>query len=352
MKARQTIKIRKSTRNFFIIIVTALLIIVSSHFIQIISKKDIIKSKEEIYSYSNQYSFDYNVNLIPNKYIEKQTLPMDEIYVTDLIDNVIFNLNYNYFASKETNIEYNYKIIGRLQAVFTRNGDEQKVWDKEEIIKEVDSVVTVSDKIELQEQIDLDLKEKNELVLNFEQEMNMTLDTTYTIIFQIETKTEVDGKPVNNDYMSSISIDLGEKTTEINGENNIEKTTFVTNEKEEKQEINMYELLISFVLIVLLSTILYYIHKNTVIINKIRNDYRGELNKMLRFCQDKIIKINDKADIKLDTVIDVKDYEEIIKASEELFKPILYWESKEGDEAWFNVISGEITYRFIFRKNS
>ena len=86
--------------------------------------------------------------------------------------------------------------------------------------------------------------------------------------------------------------------------------------------------------------------------NKIKNDYRYELNKMLRLCQDKIIKINDKVDIKQDTVIDVKDFEEIMKASDELFKPVLYWESKDNDEAWFNVISEEITYRFIFKNNS
>ena len=47
----------------------------------------------------------------------------------------------------------------------------------------------------------------------------------------------------------------------------------------------------------------------------------------------------------------VKDFGEIIKVSEELFKPILYWESKESTEAWFSVMSNEITYRFIFRNN-
>ena len=87
MRARQKIKLRKSTRCFFIIIVTALLVIVFSNFIQIIFKNDIIKSKDEIYNYTNKYSYDYSVNLIPNKYIESETLPMDETYITDLIYN-------------------------------------------------------------------------------------------------------------------------------------------------------------------------------------------------------------------------------------------------------------------------
>ncbi len=352
MKAKQKIKMRKSTRFFIIVIVTALLVIGASSFIQVIFKNEIIKSKEEIYNYTNQYNYNYIVNLKSNKYIEEQTLPMNEVYVTDLINNAVFNFNYNYIASSETNIKYSYKIIGKLQAVYTKDGLEQKIWDKEETLKESETLEIISNKIELQEPLKLNLVEKNKLVTDFEQEMNMSLDTTYTLIFQVETKTEIEGQTVDNEYSSSISIDLGEKTTEINGENNIEKTTYVTNEKEEKQKINMCELGISCILIIFSSIILYYVHTNIVIINKIRNYYRYELNKMLRICQDKIIKINDKADIKLDTVIDVKDFEEIIKASDELFKPIIYWESKDDDEAWFNVISGEITYRFVYKDNS
>ena len=94
-----------------------------------------------------------------------------------------------------------------------------------------------------------------------------------------------------------------------------------------------------------------YITRNTVAINKIKNNYRKELNRMLRLCQDKLVKIKDKVDIKQENVVDVKDFGEIIKVSEELFKPILYWESKESTEAWFSVMSNEITYRFIFRNN-
>ena len=352
MEARQKMKMRKSTRFFIIVIVTALLVIGSSSFIQVVFTNEIVKSKEEIYNYTNQYNYNYTVNLKSNKYIEEQTLTMDEVYVTDLINNAVFNFNYNYMASSETNIKYSYKIIGKIQAIYTKNGLEQKILDKEETLKESGNLEIISDRIELQEPLQLDLVTKNKLITDFEQEMNMSLDATYTLIFQVETKTDIEGQTVDNDYSSSISIDLGEKTTEIIGENDIEKTISVTNEKEEKQKISIFELIISCILIISSSIILYYIHTNTIIINKIRNDYRYELNKMLRVCQDKIIKINDKADIKLDTVIDVKDFEEIIKASDELFKPIIYWESKDDDEAWFNVISGEITYRFVYKNNS
>ena len=121
--------------------------------------------------------------------------------------------------------------------------------------------------------------------------------------------------------------------------------------KEENENINIVAISLDTILIIILLIGLKYITRNTVAINKIKNNYRKELNRMLRLCQDKLVKIKDKVDIKQENVVDVKDFGEIIKVSEELFKPILYWESKESTEAWFSVMSNEITYRFIFRNN-
>ena len=75
-----------------------------------------------------------------------------------------------------------------------------------------------------------------------------------------------------------------------------------------------------------------------------------ELNKILRICQEKIVKVRNKPTIKQENIVEVKDFGEIIKLSEELFRPILYWESKE-EEAWFIVMSNDIVYRFILNNN-
>ena len=34
----------------------------------------------------------------------------------------------------------------------------------------------------------------------------------------------------------------------------------------------------------------------------------------------------------------------------ELFKPILYYNAKENEEAWFSVMSGKTSYRYVLRK--
>ena len=351
MRTRQKVKIRKSTRYFYIICIMSLIIVLSSSLIQNLLKNNTIKMKEEIYSYTNEFNYNYDVNLINNKYIDQKTLQMNEVYVTDLIDNIHLNINYDYIGNKASDLEYDYKILGKLQAVYTKDGEEQKVLDKEEVLFDSETQNQMSDKISIQEPIELNLKDKNKLVTDFEQEMNMTLKTTYMIILQVDVKTEIDDEPVVNQYTSAVSIDLGEKTTQIKGENNKDETSYVTKTKEENENINIVAISLDTILIIILVIGLKYITRNTVAINKIKNNYRKEINRMLRLCQDKIVKIKDKVDIKQENIVDVKDFGEIIKVSEELFEPILYWESKESTEAWFSVMSNEITYRFIFRNN-
>ena len=77
----------------------------------------------------------------------------------------------------------------------------------------------------------LDLKEQNKLVKDFEQEIGISVDTTYNVILEVQTNTEIDGEQVANKYTSSLSIDVGKKTTTIKGENNKEDTEYISKEK-------------------------------------------------------------------------------------------------------------------------
>ena len=74
------------------------------------------------------------------------------------------------------------------------------------------------------------------------------------------------------------------------------------------------------------------------------------MNKILRICNDKIVEVNTKPNDEEIEVVFVKDFGEIVKISEELFKPILYYSEKDDKEAWFSVMSGKTSYRYILKK--
>lgn len=351
VKTKNKVKMRKSIRSFCLAFASVLFAVSSVTLFGSFLGGKTSKTKEEIYSYTNKFNYEYQVNLLPNKYIEESTLGMNEsAYVTDLIDNINLDLNYNYNSDRESTIKYTYSIKGILNGVYTRDGDEQKVWTKQYILKEPTENVKIAKGISIKENLLLDLKEQNKLVKDFEQEIGITVDTTYSVILEVQTNTEIDGEQVNNEYTSSFAIDLGKKTTKIKGENNKEDTQYVSKEIEQKTETNLVSKMISGIIFVISISLLYYLNKNTVSINKTRNEFRLELNRILRLCQDKIVQVSSNLDVDTTNLIDVKDFGEIVKVSEELFKPILYWISPRDDEAWFTVMSNGVTYRYILKK--
>ena len=350
MRKKQKIRIRKSTKYIYTIIATIMLVASSTNLFSILSRENIINNKKEIYSYTNKFDYKYEVNLVENKFIEEDTLDMNKVaYVTQLIDTIDFDINYNYNGDKVSNIKYNYSVIGKLEATYNRENEEQKIWEKEYILKEETSNESDNGKINIKDKIELDLKEQNNLVKDFEQRMGMTLDAKYIINVKVNSTTEIEGENITNNYISTIIIDLAKKTTKIEGENKKEETEFITKDNIETRKVSPLKVIIDIACIILSLLVLNNLSK-TKNINTIRNEYRQELNKILRICQEKIVKVRNKPIVKQENIVEVKDFGEIIKLSEELFRPILYWESKE-EEAWFIVMSNDIVYRFILNNN-
>ena len=206
----------------------------------------------------------------------------------------------------------------------------------------------IKNDLKINESFDIDLKSKNEMLNDFKQKMGMNIDAKYIITLKVKVNTNIEENEVNSDYQSIVQINLAEKTTKISGENNKEESKYISKEYNVSVEKNIYIIIFDIILIVISIIILIYL-RGFKIANNITNEYRKELNKILKLCQDKIVQVNTNPN-ENDNIIDVKDFEEIVKVSEELFKPILYYFDNENQEAIFCVITGKITYRFILKR--
>lgn len=350
MKYKNNRRLRKSSKILLSIFASMFFLYSLFTFMKnIVISSENINTKEEIYSYKNMFKYDYEVNLVDNDYIDEKKLSMREsAYITELIDNIAFKFDYQYKAKEKSKIEYNYNIKSKLVGCYNTDGKEQNVWNKEyTLLDEIKSSVD-SEGFSIIQDLKLDLKEENDLVKKFEQEMFMNIDAKYVISFNLNTYTEIDGRKVENNFSDTISIDLGNKTTSINGDNNIDKEEFITKEVAKSREVNKKEIIWGVLSFIIAIIIFRYI-SNSETSRNIRNEYRVELNKILRVCQDKIVQLSNKIEINQTNIVDVKEFGEIVKLSEELYKPILYWTSSDIDESWFCVMSNNVNYRYILK---
>lgn len=349
MRAKQKRKMRKSTKFAYVIIATVLILISGTHLLKSFFSNNMTSTTKEIYSYTNKFSYDYNVNLIDNKFINNPEISGQNIaYVTDLIDNVVLNLNYSYSASTTTELKYSYSVVGKMQVVYTKDGEEQKIWQEDDLLLDKSSETISSNTFSFNEEITLDLKNKNELLNEFKQKMGMSIDAIYTVLLNVYTYTNFD-QDIENNYSASINLDLAEKTTKITGENNKEDAEYISKEVQENSNANVFVIILDFVILAIGIKLLRTILKAGTAY-KTKNEYKQELNRILKLCQDKIVQVSSKPDDKSDNIVIVKDFGEIVKVSEELFKPILYYYDMDNEEAWFSVMSNNIVYRYIFKK--
>lgn len=350
MKTKFKNKMRKSTKYGVTIVSIIVLIFSFINFIKTMQKENMKTFTKEIYKYTNKYSYDYKVNLISNKYMTNEEIKDKNLaYVTDLIDNIKLELNYDYIANKNSEIKCTYSVVGLMQAVYTKNGEEQKIWEKEETLLNEKELKSASDNIQINEKLKLDLKEKNNLINNFKQQLGMTIEAKYTVKLKIKVTTDIEGKEIVDEIEPFINIDLAEKTTKIKGENNTENTEYISKDYKITQKSSVFRMIIDIILMITAIYALRYVSKSKIA-NVVRNEYKYELNRILKICQDKIVQVSTRPNDEEIEVVYVKDFGEIFKVSEELFKPILYYNAKENEEAWFSVMSGKTSYRFVLKK--
>ena len=350
MKTKFKNKMRKSTKYGVTIVSIIVLIFSFINFIKTMQKENMKTFTKEIYKYTNKYSYDYKVNLISNKYMTNEEIKDKNLaYVTDLIDNIKLDLNYDYTANKNSEIKCTYSVVGLMQAVYTKNGEEQKIWEKEETLLNEKELKSASDNIQINEKLKLDLKEKNNLINNFKQQLGMTIEAKYTVKLKIKVTTDIEGKEIVDEIEPFINIDLAEKTTKIKGENNTENTEYISKDYKVTQKSSVLKMVIDIILMITAIYALRYVSKSKIA-NVVRNEYKYELNRILKICQDKIVQVSTRPNDEEIEVVYVKDFGEIFKVSEELFKPILYYNAKENEEAWFSVMSGKTSYRFVLKK--
>lgn len=350
-KARK-IKIRRSVRNAYIAIL--LIIMVLSIFIlqsSFNSEKNKAFIKTNIYEYNNRYLYSYDVNMLENAYIDNDSVPDKDVYVTDLMDTVNINMTYAYEANQSSEIEYNYRIIGNLEATYSRDGEDQKVWKKTDVIVPTKDLSVTSNKAEINENFELDIKDKIQMVKNFQEELGIQVQTKYTVLLEISTKTNILGQDVINTYSPDIVFDITSKTTTISTTTeNTAKPQIVTKMVQEENEFSQVKAIFGSVIFVAALITLIVLLIKTRNNNTVRNEYKIELNKILKGCDEKIVEVNSRIDTSGQGLVDVREFDEVLKVSEELFKPILYWNNEKEEESWFCVLGNNMIYRFVLKR--
>ncbi len=351
-KNKRKVKIRKSVRNTYLIILLAIIImsiVVLYNSFNSANKKSYIKAS--IYEYNNKSSYTYDVNMVENSYIDKDNVGEDNVFITDLMDNVDINMKYQYVANQSSDIKYTYQINGFLEATYTKDGQEQKVWKKTDVIVPMTELSVESDNFEIDQTINLNIKNNIDTIKAFQEELGMQVNAKYTVYMGITSTTNVLGKEVTNVYSPDIVFEIGSKITTVSSNvKDSARPQVITKMVQENNETDLAKRSIVTVTLTISLVLIIVLLIKTENSNTVRNEYKIELNKIIKGCEEKLVETNSRIDVEGQKLVNVREFEEVLKVSEELFKPILYWNNENEEETWFCVLGDNTIYRFILKR--
>ena len=350
-KEKEQMEKPKTSKKVVLFILTCILIsifiIIKSFNLPGEMKKDIA------YSYTIDKSAKYKVYLFNNNFIKDTYMEMDKSYITELVDYIDLDLNYNLTASKLATMEYSYDIIATLYVDYATSGTlkDSHLWVKEyDIVKDKKVAAERNNKIKIFENIKLDYSTYNDEVKRFRESFGMPITSYLNIQFVIKTNIDVDN--TSNDATGTSVVELNmplnqqvfDIATKKTG--NTQKTIYAANV--EIEDINKPLFIIgTLILAVSLIGLFGNIRKYIRITGK--TDYEIALSKILKNYGDIVAEIMHPIETSYMKIIDVKNFDQLLDIEEEIRMPILFCETKKAEEGQFTIIHDNIVYRYVLR---
>ena len=318
----------------------------------LISKEETLLEKKELYKYTNKLDLSSKINLRKNNYITEDEITEKQTYLSDLISDIDIGFNYNYIGSDKEELTYKYKIEAIVSATYNSNGTSYDILNKVETLKQSEELTDKTDKLSISEFLNVNYGKYHQMIKDFKQTMGISANSHLFIRFTVNTKTKINSQDVENEYVSNYDITLGEKISLINEKktdetsDSIEYDAIVNNPK----DVNIKNIIISTLAMILGLVILKLVLTRTEKINSIRNEYKLELNRIMRSCESKLVEIEDLKQIDIEHATRVKDITQLLKLSDEALVPIYcYIKEEPEEEAYFIVTKYEKSYIYILK---
>lgn len=294
---------------------------------------------------SNYEVYYMNTNLIGGK-------SMGESFIKKYIDKVKINFDYNLEFSDKVNINSNY-LIKATVIVYSPNGQDE-LWrsTSDYLLKETKNELSNTKYLNNKYSIELDYQKYLGLYEEFKQDTGIFSDAKILVEFLNNSDITSEFSPIDKNDTISYNIPLTNSTITISKTSSASgiKYTKTDNNKVMRREIKYLGLFFVYLVMAFICLII-IIHQITKYIRG-KNEYKNTLKRILRDYNSIIVSIKKMPKLNDKKIVEVTDFSELVDVELELRRPINFIEKKVDAEAWFLIITSDITwiYKLIKKK--
>lgn len=344
-------KINKKIKISYIILFFTAAITLSAGIFFLIKGFDSNETKTLNYWYdSANNGTHYKVYLKPNDFFDTEYLDEGKTYITNLIDHIHIDYNYNIMFDKKISGKYNYYILATVEAN-KPNSPTNNYWTKEYVLTEKKEItVEETSSYTISDSINIDYDAYNEQLNNFKKSMELSLDGKLTISLIVDSDINVDESNFKLSDSRKLSIPLSELAVEASANSDIvnqEKQLLLNTDEKNDSKYVLFKLIGSCFTMLSILCIMCIIKIHKLVIQK--NIYTYTLKKFLNTYDSIIVNVNTKPDTDGLNVINVSSFEELIDAHSEVRMPINYYQDENRNISYFILLNDNTAWQYVLQ---
>ena len=301
-------------------------------------------AKDEVVKYSEKGNIDYKIHLKKNDFYEKPVLDKGMVYVASLIDKIAIDYNYVFDISKKANIDYTYKIVGKL--VISSQSNSNIFFEKEyDLTDEFSESIEDKNQITINKGVDINYTYYNSLANKFKSNYAVNTSSYLEVYLKVNEKSKDTKKlNLNNESKTTLTIPLSEQEVSIRLNNeNVNKEKVITVDSK-FTIIDYVYIFVSIVFGVITIILVVFLIKNIKNFTKDISNYDKYISRILRGYDRIIVNIKTKPNTKDYNVIKVENFDELIDVRDNVKEPIKYYIIEEHKKCEFFVTNDNDLY--------
>lgn len=345
-KTKSNLNYRSYERRIILYSLLVLLFLLLS--VVFLTKSFSAKSGEQI-NYKEISHVDYKVFLKKNNFYETEYLNKDMVYVASLIKNIEVDFNYLFNITKESSLDFDYDVIGRL--LITDNNGQKVFYQKDYVLlKKEYGKMTDNTSFEVSKKINIDYAYYNNLANNFRSSYGINTKSNLIVMMNVHKKNNDNNFSIDNSGKMSLTIPLSEKAIDITmNYKEINKNSQIFTDMSVVVNNYLYMLLSTITIIAMIACIVPLV-KLILRSRTKKSPYDKYVNRILKEYDRLIIETTTGPNTADNTCLTkVKNFEELLDVRDNLGLPIKYYIVNKHEKCNFYINHGEEVYLLVIK---
>ena len=345
-KTKSNLNYRSYERRIILYSLLVLLFLLLS--VVFLTKSFSAKSGEQI-NYKEISHVDYKVFLKKNNFYETEYLNKDMVYVASLIKNIEVDFNYLFNITKESSLDFDYDVIGRL--LITDNNGQKVFYQKDYVLlKKEYGKMTDNTSFEVSKKINIDYAYYNNLANNFRSSYGINTKSNLIVMMNVHKKNNDNNFSIDNSGKMSLTIPLSEKAIDITmNYKEINKNSQIFTDMSVVVNNYLYILLSTITIIAMIACIVPLV-KLILRSRTKKSPYDKYVNRILKEYDRLIIETTTGPNTVDNAYLTkVKSFEELLDVRDNLGLPIKYYIVNKHEKCNFYINHGEEVYLLVIK---